>query len=134
MLEYSVSPSRMDAHGNLAKAKDATTSLDTHIAGRINAFNTADMLLVATAACMKKGIKGAMPMIDFKLWGLDVGLPGMRQDNPPKMMSINHEPIVDANESDQRHDLLHRNVRTYGMVSNTIAAAATLYGTLWRKT
>ncbi len=54
-------------------------------------------------------------------------------NNPPKMVSISYELIVDTDESDQRLDLLHRNVRKYGTVSNTIAAATKLEGTIRRK-
>jgi uncharacterized OsmC-like protein len=133
MLEYHVSASRIDSHGSLAKAKDATIPLDTDTAGRIDAFNPAELLLAAVAACMIKGIDRAMPMIGFSLRGVDVSLHGIRQDNPPKMVSISYELIVDTDESDQRLDLLHRNVRKYGTVSNTIAAATTLEGTIRRK-
>jgi uncharacterized OsmC-like protein len=134
MLEYRVSASRIDAHSSLAKAKHATIALDTDTAGRLDAFNPAELLLAAIAACMIKGIDRAMPMIGFSLRGVDVSLHGMRQDSPPKMVSIRYELIVDTDESDQRLDLLHRNVRKYGTVSNTIAAATTLEGTIRRKT
>jgi hypothetical protein len=40
---------------------------------------------------------------------------------------------VDTDESDQWLDVLHRNVRKYGTVSNTIAAATKLEGTIRRK-
>jgi uncharacterized OsmC-like protein len=133
MLEYRVSASRIDAHSSFAKAKDATIPLDTDTVGRSDAFNPAELLLAAIAACMIKGIDRAMPMIGFRLRGVDVSLHGIRQDNPPKMVSINYELIVDTDESDQRLDLLHRNVRKYGTVSNTIAAATALEGTIRRK-
>jgi uncharacterized OsmC-like protein len=133
MLEYRVTASRIDAHGSLAKAKDATIALDTDTAGRLDAFNPAELLLAAIAACMIKGIDRAMPMIGFSLRGVEVSLHGVRQDNPPRMVSINYELIVDTDESDQRLDLLHRNVRKYGTVSNTIAAATALEGTVRRK-
>jgi hypothetical protein len=73
-------------------------------------------------------------MTNFNPRGLDVGLYGMRQDNPPKMVAIDDEPTVDTDESDQRHDRLHRNVRTDGVVSNMIAAAVAPDGISWRKT
>jgi uncharacterized OsmC-like protein len=133
MLEYHVSASRIDEHSSLAKAKDATIMLDTDTDGRLDAFNPAELLLAAIAACMVKGVNRAMPMIGFNLRGVDVSLYGVRQDSPPKMASISYELIVDTDESDQRLDLLHRNVRRYGTVSNTIAAATKLEGVIRRK-
>ena len=38
------------------------------------------------------------------------------------MSSISYELIVDTDEDDRRLDLLHQNVRKYGMISNTVAA------------
>lgn len=55
-----------------------------------------------------------------------------RQDAPPKMISIDYEIIVETPESEQRVDLLHKNIRKYGTVSNTIAAATELNGVIRR--
>jgi len=133
MLEYTVSARRIDAHGSVATSKDAQITLDTDMAGRRDAFNPAELLLTAVAACMIKGIERVTPMIKFDLRGVDVNLRGVRQDSPPKMISIEYEIIVDTDEIDQRLDLLHKNVRKYGTVSNTVAEATKLEGTIRRK-
>jgi uncharacterized OsmC-like protein len=52
MLEYRFNASRIDAHDSLAKAKDATIALDTDTVGRVDAFNPAELLLTAIAACI----------------------------------------------------------------------------------
>lgn len=57
---------------------------------------------------------------------------GVRQDRPPFMSSILYELIVDTDEDDRRLDLLHQNVRKYGTVSNTVAAATRLEGKIAR--
>jgi len=41
--------------------------------------------------------------------------------------------IIDTDESDHRLELLHTNVRKFGTVSNTIAAATHLEGVIRRK-
>ena len=58
---------------------------------------------------------------------------GQRQDSPPKMVRIDYEIVVDTDESDQRLDLLHRNLRKYGTISNTLAEATELVGTIRRQ-
>jgi uncharacterized OsmC-like protein len=133
MLEYRVAARRLDAHGSLATAKDATLTMDTDLANRRDAFNPAELLLASIAACMIKGIERVSPMIGFALRGVDVTLHGVRQDSPPKMVSIDYELIVDTDESDQRLELLHTNVRKYGTISNTVAAATRLDGIIRRK-
>jgi uncharacterized OsmC-like protein len=133
VLEYRVTAQRIDAHGSKAWAKAAEIAVDTDPAGRPDAFNPAELLLAAVAACMIKGIERVMPMIKFKLRAVEVRLHGVRQDNPPKMTAIRYELIVDSDESDQRLELLHKNVRKYGTISNTVAEAVALEGSIRRK-
>lgn len=132
MLEYRVSAARRDAHGSLARCKNAEIVLDTDVAGRSDAFNPAELLLAALAACMIKGIERVTPMLKFRLRGVDVKLHAVRQDSPPKIVSIDYELIVDTDEDDRRLELLHLNVRKFGTISNTIAAATRLEGRIVR--
>jgi uncharacterized OsmC-like protein len=132
MLEYRVHARRIDAHGSEASAKDARIVLDTDVNGRVDAFNPAELFLAAIAACMIKGIERVTPMLKFDLRGVEVKLHGLRQDSPPKMISIDYEIIVDTDEEDRRLDLLHTNVRKFGTISNTVAAATPLEGRIIR--
>ena len=129
-LTYDVSARRVDAHGSLASTKKAEIVLDTDISGRSDAFNPAELFLASIAACMIKGIERVTPMLNFSLRGVEVRLHGVRQDVPPKMVSINYELIVDTDESEQRLELLHINVRKYGTISNTVAEAVKLEGSV----
>lgn len=131
-LEYHVHARRTDAHGSLAIAKDAEVVLDTDPAGRRDAMNPVELLLSALAACMLKGIERMMPMLMFQIDGAEVRLEAIRQDAPPKLTLIRYEIIVDSRESDQRLDLLHRNILKYGTISNTLGAAVPTEGTLRR--
>jgi len=133
MLEYRVAARRIDSHGAEASTKEARIVLDTDMAGRPDAFNPAELLLASVAACMIKGIERVTPTLDFHLRGIEVTLLGKRQDSPPKMVSITYELIIDTEETDQRLDLLHKNVRKYGTISNTVAEATDLQGTIRRK-
>lgn len=133
MLEYRVGARRIDSHGSVASAKEAEIILDTDVGGRPDAFNPAELFLAAIAACMIKGIERVTPMIKFDLRGVEVKLHGIRQDSPPKMISVDYELIVDTDETDQRLELLHTNVRKYGTISNTVAAATKLEGVIRRR-
>ena len=106
--------------------------LDTSLAGRPDALNPAELLLAALGACMIKGVERVAPMIRFDFRGVEVRLHAVRQDSPPKLVSIDYELIVDSDEPDRRLELLHTNVRKYGTVSNTLDAAVTLKGVVKR--
>ena len=133
MLEYIVTAQRIDSHGSKARTKDAVLTLDTDVNGRPDAFNPAELFLASIAACMIKGIERMIPLLKFQLRGVEVKLHGVRQDSPPKMVAITYELVVDTEEDDRRLALLHANVRKYGTISNTVAAAAKLEGTIRRK-
>lgn len=132
-MEYRVTAERVDAHGSLAHAKDARLVLDTAVEGRRDAFNPAELFLAAIAACMIKGTERVTPLLRFQLRGVEVRLSAVRQDAPPRILRVDYELIVDSDEDDARLDLLHRNVRKYGTISNTVAAATVLEGVIRRR-
>jgi uncharacterized OsmC-like protein len=133
VIEYRVAAHRIDSHGSLATAKDAEVVLDTDLTGRRDAMNPVELLLSALAACMLKGIERVTPMLRFELQGAEVALEAIRQDAPPKLTLIRYQITVDSPETDQRLDLLHRNILKYGTISNTLAGAVPLEGTLRRR-
>ena len=69
-------------------------------------------------------------MLNFELRGVDVTLHAVQQDAPPKIASVDYEPTIDTDEPEQRLALLHINVRKYGTMSNTVAKATRLNGTI----
>ncbi|TAL54605.1 OsmC family protein [Pandoraea sp.] len=131
-LTFSVSAQRVDAHGSVVHCKQAEIRLDTDLAGRMDAFNPAELLLAALAACMIKGIERVTPILKFELRGVQVHLHGVRRDVPPIMASIEYEILVDSDEPDRRLALLHDNVKKFGTVYNTVAPGTALAGVLKR--
>jgi uncharacterized OsmC-like protein len=133
MLKYSVRAVRRDAHASLASCKQAELVMDTDPAGRVDAFNPAELFLAALAACMLKNLERVAPMLSFRFQSAELRLHGVRQDKPPKLTHIEYEMVIDTDEPDRRLDLMHENIRKYGTISNTVAAAVALSGTLVRK-
>jgi len=131
-LVFKVEAQRRDAQGSEAQCKQASLEIDTCLAGRTDAFNPAELLLAALAACMIKGIERVTPILKFELRGVAITLEGVRQDVPPKMESISYQIRVDTDEPDRRLELLHDNVRKYGTVFNTVVPGTQLTGTLVR--
>ena len=132
-MEFTVTASRIDAHGSVASCKEASINLDTDLAGRKDAFNPAELLLGALSACMIKGIERVVPVLNFVIESVDVTVKAKRQDSPPKLLDISYKIVVDSNETDQRLDLLHQNVRKYGTVFNTLAVGTEIHGVLVRR-
>ena len=133
MLEYRVCAHRLDSHGSLVSAKEASLLADTDLAGRPDAFNPVELLLGALSACLIKGAERVLPVLGFNLRGIEVSLHAVRQDSPPKLLSIGYVITVDTEEPDHRIELLHTNIRKYGTISNTLALAVPLAGRIVRK-
>lgn len=131
-MSFNVSASRQDEHGTLIKCKEASLVADTDLNGRTDAFNPAELLMGALAACIIKGIERVTPILNFELQGIEVDISGVRQDVPPKMESIQYTIKVTSQESEQRLALLHENVRKYGTVFNTLMPGTQLNGKLVR--
>jgi len=133
MLEYHVNAHRLDSHGSLVAAKEASLIADTDLAGRSDAFNPVELLLGALSACLLKGAERILPVLGFDLRGIEVSLHAVRQDSPPKLLSIDYLITVDTDEPDNRIELLHTNIRKYGTISNTLALAVPIAGRIVRK-
>ena len=134
MLEYTITAERLGPQGSVARARQAEVALDTSLEAGGGAFNPAELLLGALAACIIKSAERAVPMIGFELRGLSVALHAVRQDAPPQITAIDYLITVDTDESDRRIELLHKNIRRYGTISNTLALALALDGRIIRKT
>ena len=132
MLEYEVIVQRIDTHGSLARCKDAEITLDTDANGRLDAFNPAELLLAAVAACILKNIERVAPMNNFDYHGVKVKVHGIRQDSPPRMSHINYEITVVTDEDDRRLELMHENIKKFGTIYNTVAEGTELKGVLRR--
>lgn len=131
-MAYCLHARRINAHGSLALAKAAEVMLDTDLAGRSDAMNPVELLLAALAACMLKGLERVTPMLQFQFEGAEVRLEALRQDAPPKLTLIRYEIVLDSDETEQRLDLLHRNIRKYGTIFNTLSGCVPLEGSLRR--
>lgn len=132
MLTYTIHARRTAPAVAEAWTKEARLTLDVDPAGRADAFNPAELLLTAVAACMLKGIERVAPMLRFELRGAEVRVHGERQDSPPRLLRVEYELVVDTDESDARLALLHRNVQKYGTIFNTVSAALPLTGIVRR--
>jgi uncharacterized OsmC-like protein len=113
--------------------RQAKVALDTSLEGRVDALNPVELLLGALAACIIKSAERAVPLLGFDLQSMKVQLHAVRQDTPPQITAIDYLVTVETDESEHRLELLHRNIRRYGTISNTLALALALDGRITRK-
>jgi len=88
----------------------------------------ADLLLSALAACLLKGLERARAMMPFAYESAEIIVTGRRQDAPPKFVELEYDIRLVTGESEHRIELLHRNLRQFGTITNTLAAACDVHG------
>ena len=82
----------------------------------------------AFAACLLKNLNRAGQFLSFRYERAEVDVSARRQDAPPKFTEITYELRLVTGEPQRRIDLLHRNLRRYGTVYNTLAGACDVHG------
>lgn len=90
----------------------------------------AELLASAFAACLLKNVERYAEMLPFRHEGASVRVSAERQDRPPRFTRIRYVLRVVTDEEPRRVDLLHHNLRKWGTVYNTLAAACDVDGEL----
>jgi uncharacterized OsmC-like protein len=117
----------------VAEAADESIAFDASWAQPPSGLpGPAELLASAFAACLLKNIERAGHLLAFHYQSAEVDVAVRRQDAPPKFVGITYELRVVTDESDHRLELLHRNLRQFGTVYNTLAAACVIDGRILR--
>jgi uncharacterized OsmC-like protein len=88
----------------------------------------ADLLAAALAACILKNVERFSKILRFDYRRATIDVAVEREEPPPRIVRARYRLQVETDESDARLELLHRNIRKFGTITNTIAAAADLQG------
>jgi uncharacterized OsmC-like protein len=88
----------------------------------------AELLCAALAACLLKNIERYSEMLPFEYQIASAVVDAERRDAPPAMTRMHYRLELVTDEPPHRVELLHRNIRKYGTITNTLAAAVDLTG------
>ncbi|MHA6522895.1 hypothetical protein [Tessaracoccus sp. G1721] len=75
-----------------------------------------------------KNIERSSQLLGFAYSTADVTVTARRHDAPPLFVAIAYRVVIVTDEPKRRVDLLHRNLRRYGTVYNTLAAVCDIDG------
>jgi uncharacterized OsmC-like protein len=90
----------------------------------------AELLCASLAACLLKNIERYSELLPFEYETAAIEVEAERQESPPLMTRMHYRIEIVTNEPQSRVDLLHKNIRKYGTITNTLAAACELTGEL----
>jgi uncharacterized OsmC-like protein len=90
----------------------------------------ADLLAAALAACMLKNVERFAGILPFRYQQARIEVEVEREEPPPRIVRARYTLTIATDEPDHRLDLLHRNILRFGTITNTLAAACELSGTI----
>jgi len=92
--------------------------------------NPAELLLTALAACILKNVERYSEILDYPYKTARVSITGKRSERPPVMEEINYVLEIDTNVDERRLHNWHKNIIKFGTISNTLARAVSLNGSI----
>ena len=120
------------AHGGVATiaARATTIAFDGSASTGELLPGPADLLAAALAACILKNVERFSTILPFRYQRAHVHVQVQRQEPPPRIACASYALRIVTDEPDQRVELLHRNILRFGTITNTLAAACELDGTI----
>lgn len=92
----------------------------------------AELLAASLAGCLLKNLSRTRALLGFDYSEATVEVVARRQDDPPRFVGFTYTLRVVTDEPERRLELVHRNLRKFGTVYNTLAATCTVEGTVER--
>jgi uncharacterized OsmC-like protein len=129
--EYRISAHARPGRGAAVRAADTQIELDAGWGRAPSGLpGPAQLLAAAFAACLLKNLARAGDLLGFQYDDAHVEVIARRQDSPPKFIEITYTLRVTTDELPRRVELTHANLRKFGTVYNTLAAACEVHGTM----
>jgi len=110
--------------------KERTIEFDVSRASSDELPGPAELLALSLGACILKNVERFSHLLSFAYDGAEVTVEAERQDDPPRFTELTYELRIRTDESPHRVELLHRNLRRFGTVYNTLAASCQVDGTI----
>jgi Predicted redox protein, regulator of disulfide bond formation len=111
-----------------ATSKQAVIEFDTSAGQSEILPGPADLLTTAFAACVLKNVERFSQILPFRYQEASIKVVAERQEDPPKMIRVTYSLHLVTDEPEHRVELLHRNIRKYGTIYNTLAATCDVSG------
>lgn len=91
----------------------------------------AHLLASALAACVLKNVERFSHTLHFTWSRAEVNVELERQDSPPRIVEARYSLHLHTEESVSRCQLMHKNIRKFGTISNTLALACPVRGEMF---
>ena len=132
MFEYQVNAFSKPGGVGLSRAdsKEIAIPFDTAAQSGERLPNPAEVFLSAFAACVLKNVERYSDKLKIPYTKAEITVHGVRSDVPPAMERVEYKLRIFSKAEPRKVDLLYRNVKKFGTIYNTVAAACKVEGTI----
>jgi uncharacterized OsmC-like protein len=130
MLSYKVKAQSSKGGNAQAEINNGVVKFDASDGRKEGLSNPAELLLASFAACMLKNVERFSKILKYDYTSAEIEVNGIRNDSPPYMSEITYILKVETTMEEKKLHLLHKNILKFGTITNTIAKAAILNGTI----
>ncbi len=127
-LTYHVEARTVGSGVSKSMIKETEIPIDSSDGQSTSLPGPADLLTLAFAACVLKNVERFSRLLPFRYESASIEVTSERQAAPPRITLIRYALRIRTDESPQRVDLLHRNIRKFGTIYNTLAASCEVDG------
>jgi uncharacterized OsmC-like protein len=130
MLSYQIKAESKKGGEAKAIANNGIINFDASAERQDNLPNPAELLLTSLAACMLKNVERFSEILKYEYTNAQIEVEGLRNETPPFMSEINYVLKVESDMDQKKLNLLHKNILKFGTITNTLAKAVKLNGSI----
>lgn len=93
-----------------------------------NFAGPAEILCAAFAACCLKNVERFSELLKFEYSHAEIEVKAVREEKPPRIVSVSYILFLKTDEPDHHIDLLHKNLKQFGTIYNTLSASCEVSG------
>ena len=127
-MTYAVTADTRNGGQAAVQVRTSTIAFDGSAQAGETLPGPADLLCAALAACILKNVERFSHILPFHYDSASIEVTAEREEPPPRIVRMHYRVRVVTDEPAARLELLHKNIRKFGTITNTLAAACQLTG------
>lgn len=133
MLEYQINAELKAGGIAIARSKEIEIPFDAAATSGDSLPNPAELFLSAFAACILKNVERYSQKLHIPYKTASITVKGWRTDIPPTMVKVEYTLTIVSDAGDRKIELLHKNIKKFGTIYNTVAGSCKVDGKLIHK-
>lgn len=131
-MEYSIIAKNVSHEISEVTFANTKISFDSSKDRNTNLAGPSEILCTAFAACCLKNVERFSELLKFNYEYAEIEVKAIREEKPPRIATIQYLLLIKTSESDHALEHLHKNIKQFGTIYNTLNASCTIEGSIKR--